>query len=313
MWSGKRFQELLNYINDGALKADFQGMTFPDIQKSPLGESLAGRPSPREITVQDFGSTEIYDFCSLPGGRSLIALGEAGVRVISRKGKIIRHFDIPAHSLVVSDLKNRALALSPRGDVYRISRIYLDEPKAEYWLDANLDQFADTFDGAIWFISVGNNLYAIDVHAKSLKSFWHVSKLPGPLKHLARSANNLAFVGFEEDHLKFLWRYDLPQFILRERSDIDELRGIQLTEFRVTPAGTIKAIYCHPVKDAASNLHYYQKQLHKKATIIPLDIMPGTIHPATISEKWFSLPVEYELGVVVYLIDSKRSKYSASP
>lgn len=310
LWPKKRFEELLNYIHDGALKADFQRTPFPDATSGKMAVSalLDRRSPPMEVTFSDFGSTEIYDFCVLPEGRSLVALGEAGVLVMNAKGKAVWHFNVPAHSFVVSDLKNRALALSPRGEVYRVSRIFIDEQKAAFWHEAKLDTYADTFDGSIWFAAEGENLFAIDVQDKTFKSFWHVSNLPGSLSRPCRSATSLAFMVNEDDHAKSLWRYDLPNLILRHRDYLEELHDKIILDLSVSASGTVKMIHIQEAPDENQSIFYLQANLSKKCINIPLNMAPGKIHPIAASEEWFAIPLEDEFGMTIYLVDQNNPK-----
>ena len=46
------------------------------------------------------GAFAVSDAAYLPGGRCVVALGEAGVRLLSRDGRTVAHFDQPATDIV---------------------------------------------------------------------------------------------------------------------------------------------------------------------------------------------------------------------
>ena len=112
------YNKVLRFTEDAALRA-----AAPAPPAAPKADFAAQSPPLyREFTLADSGSLPIYDAAFLPGGRSLVALGEAGLRLLNREGRTITHFEIPAHRLVVSDNGGRALALAPRGETWRIAK-----------------------------------------------------------------------------------------------------------------------------------------------------------------------------------------------
>ncbi len=100
---------LVTYAADASLRADVPA--WPVVTRAPLRAAVPARVI--SIAATDTGPSPIHDFVELPSGRALIALGEAGVRVLARDGRVLFHLDQPAHRLVISDRGDRALALAP--------------------------------------------------------------------------------------------------------------------------------------------------------------------------------------------------------
>lgn len=105
-------KQLIEFTGDGALRADLPAAP------TKLDHSLAQRAEPFAITIDraDAGTHSVADAAFLHNGRTLVALGEAGAAMLTRDGRTIAQFDVPAHKLVVSDNGARAIALGRRGN-----------------------------------------------------------------------------------------------------------------------------------------------------------------------------------------------------
>jgi hypothetical protein len=165
----------------------------------------------------------------LPDGRLLLALGEAGVRMLSREGKTIVQFDQPAERIVISDHGDRAIVVAPRGEISRTARIDLVKRRAERWFDATLTQFADSFDGSMWLVSTLLGGFAVDALEETFQSIWDFKGLACILS--VRSTNAVIFrVGAEA------WTFDLPSFRLRPLCRFPQEKGVKC--LRLGPNGT---------------------------------------------------------------------------
>jgi hypothetical protein len=116
------------------------GTSGPLVVRSPAGSS---------------GTVALLDAVMLPGGKALVALGEAGALLLSREGKRLHHFDQPAHELVLSTRGDRALALAPRGRAWRVARLDLVGHRSRVWCEVELTAWAPEFDGASWLVGSG--------------------------------------------------------------------------------------------------------------------------------------------------------------
>src|SRR5262249_42020814 len=112
-------KRVVAYAGDAPLRADLPAIA-PAKRVSPDDTTVV-----RRWPASDAGTVPVLDAAALPGDRLLVALGELGVRIYGRDGRVVARIDQPAHHVVVSDLGTRALALAPRGATNRIARLDL--------------------------------------------------------------------------------------------------------------------------------------------------------------------------------------------
>lgn len=201
-------KKLLRFSEDGALRAD-----VPVIVGAPSRPAL--REPTRELrwAADDAGVVPVLDAAFSADGRIVLALGELGVRVLGRTGRIQAHLDQPASRLVISDHGTRALAVAPRGQVQRIARLDLVERRGAHWCDAELDDAASTFDGDLWLVTRGSQVCAIDTNAPRWRAVWGVD-VDQPSCSVRREG---AWFAIEAAHAQGgeLWFYE--GFTLRRR------------------------------------------------------------------------------------------------
>lgn len=209
-------RDLVRHSGDTALSTDMP----------PLAEQAAPRWTPNgalvsvDIDALDRGSMPVHDVVVLHDGRMAVALGEAGVDLLTRDGRRIARFDQPAYALVLSDQRDRAIAIARRGAVSRLARIDFAARRAAYWCDAELTAFSDSYDGAIWFVAQRNAVLALDATAGKLASLWHLPDFPSPVFTLVRTADSLAIHGAGAA-VAHVWRYELPSMTLRSREQYE--------------------------------------------------------------------------------------------
>jgi hypothetical protein len=213
------FRSLVELAGDGALRADVPGLAPPK-----RGGWLAQGGSLRlDVDPWDTGGVAAWDAALLPDGRLAVALGETGVRLLSRAGRTVADLDQPAHRLVVSDHGDRAVAMGIRGEVWRLARLDFAARTSESWCDACVDAHAADYDGALWYVASPDGLVAIEVASPRFDGPWGLSSLPGPVRSIARSAAQAALLlGGRPPEI---WRYELPSLTLRARETVEEARS----------------------------------------------------------------------------------------
>ncbi|HEU4407213.1 MAG TPA: bpX6 domain-containing protein [Polyangiaceae bacterium] len=149
-WGRRECMALARASGDAALEADLPPL--PERGRSAWSKR-EGPPLAFDFDAPDAGSQAVYDAAPLPGGRLLVALGEAGALLLGRTGKRLATFPRPAHRLVVSDEGDRAIALAPRGGAKRLSRLNLLDRRSDDWCDARVERWAETFDGERWVVA----------------------------------------------------------------------------------------------------------------------------------------------------------------
>lgn len=210
-FTSQDFRQLVEITGDYTLRTDLPKLS-EIISKKESGALIL------EIEESDRGANQIYDACLLPGGKIAVAFGEAGVKIISKNGKTIAHFDHPTQKFVVSDSGMKAVGLAYRSGSYRLTKFDFLQRKAVYWCDTMFDAFAHNFDGNIWFIGLNDELFAVDTNAKTFEAVWRVSDIGGKVYEISRAKYRLMLLvnidgkGFER------WSYELPALVLRSRN-----------------------------------------------------------------------------------------------
>jgi hypothetical protein len=219
---GSVVQGLKKATSDRLLVEDLPSHAFPIAAAGPKASLVLRRDA------ADVGLHRLRDGVCLPSGRLVVALGEGGVQVLSRRGALIAHIDQPADELVLNDSGNQAIAVARRGRVSRLARLDLEKLRGHYWCDALVDRAAETFDGEVWFVSHGDELMAVDALADRFESIWRVGDLMGPVIAIARNASSLSLIVIGLNGPEY-WRYELPALVLRQRLEISvegEFAGI---------------------------------------------------------------------------------------
>ena len=160
----RRVAKLAQRGADRALAADLpQWPTFlRAMLASAVGGAHAAHPNAQVIDGADRGLRAVTDAAALPDGRVLLAFGESGAELWSRAGRCVHRFDEPCAALVVSDHGDRALALAPRGESWRVAVLELDARRSRPWADLRLDAFAGTFDGDGWVVAQDGRVLELD-------------------------------------------------------------------------------------------------------------------------------------------------------
>ncbi|RKG86821.1 hypothetical protein D7W82_15500 [Corallococcus sp. CA049B] len=225
--SNARLIQQLHALKDPALDALRTDLPTPRAsQRSPWSET---HDLPHVRVWMDrshAGAHAVHDAVVLPGRRVLLALGEAGARLVGPDGRTLAGFDVPAFSLVLSAQGDRALALARRGDLWRVSRLDLVERRATRWCDLELDAWAPTYDGERWFTAMRGTVSMVDTLAAEPRSLWRVSEKGGVVTRLAVDAKHLSFLVLHltpEQDFEYLdrWCYELPGGpTLRGRSNL---------------------------------------------------------------------------------------------
>jgi hypothetical protein len=209
-------RDLAAVAEDGALRADLPSQ--PKVTVQPL--KTRAPPLIIDVDARDIGHTPVLDAAFLPHGRVLVALGEIGARLLTPDGRTVVHFDRPAHSLVMSDHGDRAIAMAPRGEISLLSVIDLTTRTARPWTEARIDRWASTYDGATWFVSVGTRFQAVDALSPELRAVWSVDTDHESLWISRGEADDRVAVGIEARPPE-VWWYETASMALRERRPIE--------------------------------------------------------------------------------------------
>ena len=264
-------RQLVTFAGDAALKTDAPALPLPP--REPWSANAAVWRV--VIAGRDAGTRPAHDAAFLPNGLTAVALGEAGVRLVSRDGRAVAELDPPAHRLVVSDHGDRALALAKRGETWRMTRIDFVSRIAEDWCDARLETFASTFDGSFWLVTEVNGLTAVEIATDGLDGAW-ATPLPGPAVTLARSATHCSLLVASRE--PEIWTYELPSLTLRGRETVPARGPLGSRCLGISPEG---------------------KLLETPASLLPPGSKPS---PPSAAGDWIAYPVHTKTGIAVHLL-----------
>jgi hypothetical protein len=304
--SGSRdIERIVLAAGDPVLRAD-----LPSLPRLPERGFPSGPPVTHVLDASEGGPWAIHDAMPLSGGRTLVALGEAGARLLALDGRCLAHFDVPAFSLVLSVHEDRALALAPRGTLQRLSRLDLARRHAEPWCDARVDAFAPVYDGNLWFLSVEDTVMAVDALASGLRALWRVPQVRAPVLAIAVGPTEMSFVtrGPElAEHQR--WSYSLPDLTLRSRGDLpgggDNPPGISLS---LLPNGEL-AVLCEEYERSEPHpgvrVRWLGDFLRRAA---PLPVLPEMKEPMglVLGGAWLLVVENERGGVLLRLLDRAR-------
>lgn len=296
------FRQLVTFAGDGSLRADAPAL--PLVRRAAW--KLKDEVWRVEVAAPDAGTMPVYDAAFLPSGLTAVALGEAGVRLVSRAGRTVAEIDQPAHRLVMSDHGGRALALARRGDSWRLARIDFSTRKAEVWCDARIGAFAPDYDGSLWFVASEHGLTAVETTGQRFDGPWGASDLPGCVGAVSRSTSQCSLI--VGGAVPEVWTWELPSFTLRSRgaasppTPADPLHSRHLA---VAPDGTFieQSIGFTAGPQLSLKLHVHSR--------FELDIpLPGEAWASepVVSAAWIASPVHGPEGTRVYLthVDTGR-------
>lgn len=242
----KLYDALLQTAADPVLKADAPKMrevlsAVPAaLQHRVLRERSPAEP-PLVVAENDTGLVPVHDAAYLPSRRTLVALGEMGVRLLSPDGRTLREWTtVPAHRLVPADSGNVAVALARRGSLWRLTRLDLVTGAVTPWCDAEIPVFAPDSDGSLWMVALPKGggteaLAAIDLQGAPdrLASLWRTSLEEGRFVAIARSSSACMALTMHKrsERASFTmpspleltsewqeWRFEMPSLTMRNRS-----------------------------------------------------------------------------------------------
>lgn len=294
----RELERLVQLTGDTVLRADLP--TLPPLP-ARAGFPSEGTPAVHVFDVGEGGPWRIHDAVPLSGGRMLVALGEAGARLVTNEGRCVAHFDVPAFSLVLSVHEDRALALAPRGAVKRLSRLDLTSRRAEPWCDTRVDAFAPVYDGNLWFLAVEDTVMAVDALAAEPRALWRVPRVGGQVLALALGPTELSFVTLNMEAELERWTYALPDPTLRSR--------------QILPGGKVEAVRQLSLRMdgelvllAQDGLRWFGPQV--RSELLPR--MPDTeLSGLVLGGAWFVALRPTPSGVSVRLHDRKQGTVCA--
>lgn len=208
--------------------------------------SLLARPRPPsleplwvDLEPSDRGHAGAHDARLLPGGRVVVAVDGAGVRILRPDGRTEAELDVPAHVLIPSDNGLRLLAVRVLGPgAIAVATVAVPERKARAVGEIAATAWADGFDGGTWFLADHSQLWMLDMLAGGPSALWRQEDHRQPILAIARSRDRLAVAGFHQAtadgprvHVR---RYGLPALV-----GLGETQSVAPGPFTLLPSGAV--------------------------------------------------------------------------
>ena len=163
------------------------------------------------------GALAIHDAALLPNGNWLVALGEAGTRLLKPDGATLVAFEAPATKLVLADSGTHALALSFRGELTIVHRIdALRRRIGDAFEVARMTSHASSFDGERWAVVLDGEGHVLDVLRDQPRSLFRVEQC----RRVDRALGCISFESLHTTHERL--RYDEKGLVLRVRQALPE-------------------------------------------------------------------------------------------
>lgn len=251
-------ESFLKKLDDRTLRLDVFSCDMT-VNSDALVEAAV--PIELSFAPDDIGTDTIYDSALLPDGRTILALGEAGVCILDAESKGSEYFSFPATQFVLSSNGDRLLALASRGKTKRITRLDLSSSSYDYLGEAPLTAFATNYDGSIWYAANECELYAVDATQSQFRVLWQMPDVLEDIFSIVCNETSCSFVtcrpdsfdpisGVQFDLLsedqrgirtKRIWKCDLPGLVVRSRKYIDAWiyrRNLDRQQAVTTPGGS---------------------------------------------------------------------------
>ena len=212
---------LLDLAQSPALAAD-----VPNTPRAPSMFALTARSTPLELVVPagDVGPSTVHD-AGLVEGRLLVALGEAGVAVCDRDGRVVWRCPEPAHRLVLPRSGDRVLLLGRRGErLWRVASLDLHRRASRAHRDLQLDAFAQVHQDGKWWVGAGSELSALDPLDVDLRALWRNRNVGGAIEDVCQGLEYVSWIARGE---QTTWcRLELGPLQLRARSVLNSVDGV---------------------------------------------------------------------------------------
>lgn len=183
--------------------------------------ALSTLDAPCVLSPAARGAFEVTDAVLLPDSRLLVALGESGLRVLTREGRTVARFEEPADEIVLSDEGTRALVLSRRGSLTVVHRMDTTARRlGDRFELLGLRAHARTFSGERWAVALEGAGQVIDVTADRPRALFRVKDAEvvaidrgatGFVSFVTRAQSGLERLRFEERGLVLRERRTLPE------------------------------------------------------------------------------------------------------
>lgn len=190
-------------LADRVMKASGdQTLAVDAVPSAPVAELRAREPL--ELAAPVVPSLQVFDVAPLPKGRKVLALGAAGLRIVSARGETIRHQLVKADALVAGPVGVGVLVLSVDGELTRCWRLDPRTLELTSWFQGRLSAFSRRYDGLCWAVGMEKSLVFLDPTAAGPMEWWRVPNVD--IRAIDANGSRVIALGTDLG-LKESWRY----------------------------------------------------------------------------------------------------------
>jgi len=264
----------------------------------PLDPPLRPTTNVLRRAADDRGAMPIHDLGRREDGAVVLALGETGLVLLQPDGAR-RHIEAPAWRVILG-AGDDALALAPRGEVSRVSRVNLHTGAVNLWGELRIQRAIRTLQDGLWWVALDDGLALLDPHNPTPKALWRSGPI-GAVSGLAVGGEGL-FVLVEDAGQLERWRWSTPELVLRDRDALGE-RAWPLSLVAVSGQGRVVELYVPPHADLlayrVSSLHGRTAPSWREEPARPLPSPgPWTILWARLHGPWLLVALEGPSGLL---------------
>jgi hypothetical protein len=245
-------QRLLTLAGNAWLHADLPSSGLPGAG----GQDLTTHDAVLQGQLPEPGHWPILDAVTLDNGMYLVALGEAGAAIVDRHGKLTARFSVPAQRLVIAHSRQIALAMAPRDQAWRVSRLDIANRRASDLGMAEFEHVATEFDGIAWTVASDSRLRVLDTQNSLHEVLWQVTDLPGRVRALSVNTQVEQIVVAPKHGEPEVWRYSLPLRRLTARGESVPEGSSENSHLLLNPSGGVVDVWIRPDATGALSLAY---------------------------------------------------------
>jgi hypothetical protein len=183
---------------------------------------------PAELDLTRRGDLVVHDAAAIGTSSVLVALGEAGVRLLTLDGRVRATWDVPTHRLVVADHGTRVLLVTDRSPRFGVHA--LDLPQGRPVPLPPLDVMPlRSYDGAQPVLVSERGVEWVTLRDGRWHLAWRELVEPDDMVHLiARAPDAMAALVTTGRALE-VWRWELPSHTLRGRQPVEASQAMAVT------------------------------------------------------------------------------------
>ncbi|QKE83918.1 bpX6 domain-containing protein [Arthrobacter sp. NEB 688] len=219
-------REAMDVRRDLRRRAD--GLVVADLPRGQT-QRLDARVDTVQVELPGDGQAHVYDAVALGLNTVLVALGELGVRLLDRRGKVRARWDTPADRILVADGGGQVLLARSRGPVQVLHRLDLPMSTPVTLPPLRSGPPLDTYDGARPIVIGDDGIQWLEHHHNRWRVSWAELKDPGTrIYQVARTATSMSAVFASAEGLQG-WHWDVASPLLRGRGLLEPEDTMVLT------------------------------------------------------------------------------------